>query len=167
MKISPPPTPKSPPRMPVRKPASAKLMVAHRQPAPKPLQHVRSCIRTKAWVEREGRFVIGEGGVALLSAIAAHGSLAQGARQIGWSYRHAWGYIRRAEAVLGEGLIVTRSGKGTARGASLTEAARLIIKQMRDAQLRASFKTSRRGLTRLNSASGIGQHQSSRRGSED
>jgi molybdate transport system regulatory protein len=134
MKISPPPTPKSPPIMPVRKPARAKLMVAHRQPALKPVQHVRSCIRTKAWVEREGRFVIGEGGIALLSAVAAHGSLAEGARQIGWSYRHAWGYLRRAEAVLGESLTVTRAGKGMARGAALTDAARLIIKQMRAAR---------------------------------
>ena len=34
MKISPPPTPKSPPMMPVRKPAIAKDMVAHGQSVP-------------------------------------------------------------------------------------------------------------------------------------
>jgi molybdate transport system regulatory protein len=134
MKISPPPTPKSPPTMPVRKPARAKLMVAHRQPAPKPVQHVPSCIRTKVWVEREGRFLIGEGGIALLSAVAAHGSIAEGARQIGWSYRHAWGYLRRAEAVLGESLTVTRAGKGVSRGTALTDSACRVIKQLRDAR---------------------------------
>jgi molybdate transport system regulatory protein len=109
-------------------------MVAHGQPAPKPVQHVPSCIRTKVWVEREGRFLIGEGGIALLSAVADHGSLAEGARQIGWSYRHAWGYIRRAEAVLGESLTMTRAGKGMARGTVLTDVARLVIKQMCDAR---------------------------------
>ncbi len=46
MKISPPPSPKSPPIMPVRKPAIAKLMVAHGQPAPQFVQHVPWCITT-------------------------------------------------------------------------------------------------------------------------
>ena len=134
MKISPPPTPKRPPMMPVRKPASANVMAAHRAAAVKRVQHVRSCIRTKVWIERDGRFVIGEGGIALLLAVAAYGSLAEGARRIGWSYRHAWGYLRRAEAEFGASLTATRAGRGIARGAVLTGAARLLIEQMRDAR---------------------------------
>src|SRR4029453_19318687 len=68
----------------------------------------------------------------MVSAVAARGSLAEGARQIGWSYRHAWGYLRRAEAVLGPALTTTRPRKGTSRGTMLTGAARLVVKQMRD-----------------------------------
>ena len=44
------------------------------------------------------------------------------------------GYLRSAEAVFGESLIATRAGRGTARGAVLTGAARLLIEQMRDAR---------------------------------
>ena len=97
----------------------------HRQP-------VRPCIgtltlRRKHWIELDGRFVIGEGGAELLRAIDRRGSLAEGARQIGWSYRHAWGYVRRAEAVLGVSLLLTKPGKGAARGTVITDAAKDIV----------------------------------------
>ena len=72
MKISPPPTPKSPPIMPVRKPAIAKDMVAHGQPDGERVQHVPSYITTKVWVERTplGREV-GAEGLPVLVAIGA------------------------------------------------------------------------------------------------
>src|SRR5687767_468065 len=95
-------------------------------------QHVRPCIppftiRSKTWIEVEGRFAIGEGGAGLLRAVEDSGSLAQGAQTVGWSYRHAWGYVRRAERVLGVTLLETRPGKGTKRGARVTDGARAII----------------------------------------
>ena len=95
-------------------------------------QPVRPCIRTltlrrKHWIELDGRFVIGEGGAELLQAVDRRGSLAEGARQIGWSYRHAWGYVRRAETVLGVSLLSTKAGKGSARGTVITDAARDIV----------------------------------------
>ena len=71
--------------------------------------------------------MIGEGGAELLQAVDRLGSLAEGARHIGWSYRHAWGYIRRAEAVLGVSLVATRAGKGAARGTVITDVARDIV----------------------------------------
>ena len=95
-------------------------------------QPVRPCIgtltlRRKHWIELDGRFVIGDGGAELLRAVDRQGSLAQAARHIGWSYRHAWGYVRRAEAVLGVSLVSTKPGKGAARGAVITHAAREIV----------------------------------------
>src|SRR5687767_11173712 len=95
-------------------------------------QPVRPCIgtltlRRKFWIELDGRFAIGEGGAELLRAIDRRGSLAEGARQVGWSYRHAWGYVRRAEAVLGVPLMSTKAGKGSARGTIITDAARDIV----------------------------------------
>jgi molybdate transport system regulatory protein len=96
-------------------------------------QHVRSFIpglsvRSKIWLEVNGRFAIGEGGLELLNAISVIGSLAGAAQQVGWSYRHAWGYLRRAENVLGVRLLTTRVGKGAARGATLTPHARRLIR---------------------------------------
>ena len=84
-------------------------------------------LRRKQWIELDGQFAIGEGGAELLRAVEVRGSLTEGAREIGWSYRHAWGYVRRAEAVLGVALVRTRPGKGSARGAVITDAAREIV----------------------------------------
>jgi molybdate transport system regulatory protein len=78
-------------------------------------------IRTKVWLEHDGRFVMGDGGLRLLEAIERLGSLAAAVRAMGWSYRHAWGYLRRAEAVLGLPLLRARAGRGAARGVALTE----------------------------------------------
>jgi molybdate transport system regulatory protein len=77
-------------------------------------------VRTKVWLERDGRFVIGEGGRELLDAIATLGSLRAGADRIGWSYRHAWGYLRNAERITGVRLTRPIPGKGRTRGTALT-----------------------------------------------
>ena len=94
-------------------------------------------LRTKYWFVVDGRFAIGEGGVELLRAIARRGSLARAAEEVGWSYRHAWGYLRRAEGVLGVPLTARRPGKGTARGLDLTKAARKLLRVARQAQVPA------------------------------
>src|SRR5262245_50038239 len=87
-------------------------------------------VKTKVWLERDGQFVLGDGGFMLLLGILEHGSLLGAARQIRWSYRHAWGYLRRAEAALGTRLTQARPGKGASRGTVLTEAGRLIIERL-------------------------------------
>ena len=86
-------------------------------------------LRMKHWLEVDGRFAISDGGVELLRAISTHGTLAKAACEVGWSYRHAWGYIRRAEEALGTRLTEPRSGKGTARGLELTASARRLLRQ--------------------------------------
>ena len=98
-------------------------------------QPVRPCIRTltlrrKAWIEVDGDFAIGEGGAELLREVDLRGSLAHAARHVGWSYRHAWGYVRRAESVLGVSLVLTKPGKGSERGTVITSTARDIIETL-------------------------------------
>ena len=87
-------------------------------------------IKTKVWMEREGRFVIGDGGLKLLLGVLEHGSLLRAAKQIGWSYRHAWGYLKEAESALGAPLATPRPGKGASRGMALTETGRLVLEQL-------------------------------------
>jgi molybdate transport repressor ModE-like protein len=87
-------------------------------------------VKTKVWLERDGLFVVGDGGLRLLLGILDHGSLLAAARQIRWSYRHAWGYLRRAEAALGTPLTEPRPGKGASRGTVLTETGRLVIERL-------------------------------------
>ena len=87
-------------------------------------------IKTKVWMEREGRFVIGDGGLKLLLGVLEHGSLLGAAKEIRWSYRHAWGYLKQAEAALGTPLTIPRPGKGASRGMALTEMGRLVLEQL-------------------------------------
>ena len=109
---------------------------SHGKPAPTGSDALNSttlpetAVKTKVWLERDGHFVVGDGGLRLLLGILEHGSLLAAARQIRWSYRHAWGYLRRAETALGTPLTEPRPGKGASRGTVLTEAGRLVIERL-------------------------------------
>jgi molybdate transport repressor ModE-like protein len=61
--------------------------------------------------------------LALLAAVQDGGAIAQAARSIGLSYRHAWGQIKRAEALFGHALL--DAGRG--RGSTLTPLAEKLI----------------------------------------
>lgn len=61
--------------------------------------------------------------LALLASIQESGAIAQGARSMGLSYRHAWGQIKRAEALVGHPLL--NAGRG--RGSTLTPLAEKLI----------------------------------------
>jgi molybdate transport system regulatory protein len=105
-------------------------------------------LRTKVWFERDGTFVIGDGGLRLLIEVASLGSLLAAARQIGWSYRHAWQYLRRAERALGAPLVARRPGKGARRGTVLTPQGRHIVELLRQARGRVDRVAGVSGPTR-------------------
>jgi molybdate transport system regulatory protein len=87
-------------------------------------------VKTKVWLELAGEFFVGDGGIHLLGGIARHGSLARTVREIGWSYRHAWGYLRRAERALQTSIVRNRAGHGSARGMELTETGELLLERL-------------------------------------
>ncbi|MFB3853892.1 MAG: winged helix-turn-helix domain-containing protein [Vicinamibacterales bacterium] len=88
-------------------------------------------------MEADGHFVIGEGALELFEGLEREGSLTLAARAIGWSYRHAWGYLRRAERLLGIRLTENIHGKGGQRGTTLTRDARELVNFLREARNRA------------------------------
>ena len=88
-------------------------------------------VKTKVWLELGGEFFVGDGGIHLLGGILQHGSLARTVREIGWSYRHAWGYLRRAERALQAPIVRNRPGRGAARGMELTETGHLLLERLR------------------------------------
>ncbi|EGF33230.1 putative molybdenum-binding protein [Oxalobacteraceae bacterium IMCC9480] len=51
--------------------------------------------------------------LALLRAIEQGGSIAQAAKSVQVSYRHAWGLLKDAEVVFGQALMHTQRGRGT------------------------------------------------------
>jgi len=133
----------SPPRAEVRTDATGGR--AYRQTARLDIERLR--VRTKVWLESRGRFVIGEGGLHLLLGIARRGSLAAAARRIGWSYRHAWGYLRQAETVLGLALTTPSPGKGAARGTRLTPDGQLLLDALLRVRRRMDSAVGESGLT--------------------
>jgi len=116
-------------------------------------QNVQLCpvlleLRTKVWLECNGVFVIGDGGMRLLEEIDSRGSLLAAARQLGWSYRHAWQYLRRAEGVFGRPLVIPRPGKGARRGTELTAEGKYLLGLLRAARRRVDRSVGASGPTR-------------------
>lgn len=92
---------------------------------------VAAQVKTKVWLELGGEFFAGDGGIHLLVGIARYGSLARTVREMGWSYRHAWGYLQRAERALQMPIVRNRAGRGIARGMELTETGHFLLERLR------------------------------------
>ena len=80
-------------------------------------------VRSKVWLELEGRPFLGEGRVAMLRAIDRCGSIINAARTTGISYRRIRGALRDMEAAIGRPLVQIHRGGEEGGGALLTEAA--------------------------------------------
>jgi molybdate transport system regulatory protein len=65
--------------------------------------------------------VFGDGRWRLLSAIREHGSLQQACRELGISYRKAWGDLRKSEEELGITFLEKHRGGSGGGNTSLTE----------------------------------------------
>lgn len=81
----------------------------------------------KLWLEKNGA-IFGDGLYNLLSSISVLGSISQAAREMGMSYRAAWGKIREAEKKWGIPLVVARVGGETGGWAKLTPEAEDLLK---------------------------------------
>src|SRR5438034_397826 len=88
--------------------------------APDTVELPAVAVKTKVWLEHNGRFVVGDGGLRLLLSILEHGSLLGAARQIRWSYRHACEDLRRAAPPGGRSRRAPRA-TAPATGAALAE----------------------------------------------
>jgi molybdate transport system regulatory protein len=86
-------------------------------------------IKSKLWIEVDGKPVFGRGRRFLFEAIDKYGSINQAAKEINISYRKAWGYIKAMEERLGFRLIERQTGGRNGGGAILTEGAREFLKK--------------------------------------
>jgi molybdate transport system regulatory protein len=89
----------------------------------------RLTVRNKVWLEFRGRFALGDGGIELLRAIEATGSLTGAAAGVGWSYRHTLRYLNHAERACGTELVARARGGRTRGGAQLTPAGRELVRR--------------------------------------
>ncbi len=86
-------------------------------------------VKSKVWLEKEGKAVFGAGRLSLLKAIESEGSISGAARKLNMSFRHAWSTINSAEENLGIKLIVRKKGGAGGGESSLTEEAGILIKK--------------------------------------
>lgn len=77
-------------------------------------------VRSRAWIERDGRSLLGKGRLELLEQIASLGSISAASRAIGVSYRLAWKWIDEMNEVAGRPLVETTTGGKGGGGAALT-----------------------------------------------
>ncbi len=74
-------------------------------------------LRLKMWLVRDGEFVLSDGRARLLRTIKETRSISKAAKEMGMSYRHAWGILHRVAQNAG-GDIVTSSRGGKKGGES-------------------------------------------------
>ena len=92
-------------------------------------------VRSKVWLEAQGRPVLGPGRLELLQYIDKQGSISRAARLLKMTYRKAWGQIKAMEEQLDLALVEKQAGGPGGGGARLTpEARELLSKYFRLAQ---------------------------------
>lgn len=94
--------------------------------------------RIKIWFESGGEYAFGYGLCEILNAVREQGSIKIASEKIGRSYRHVWGKIKEAEAILGRPLVQTRVGGKSDHRSELTEEADQLLKSF--LSLRESMK---------------------------
>jgi 8-oxo-dGTP diphosphatase len=69
-------------------------------------------LRLKMWLVRDGEFILSDGRAHLLRRIRETKSISEAAKEMGMSYRHAWGILHRiAENAGGDIVTSSRGGK--------------------------------------------------------
>lgn len=91
-------------------------------------------IRSKVWLEVDGKPIIGEGRWNILRAIEQSGSIVGASRVTGISYRRIWGAIQDMEQAVGHRLVLTQRGGSKGGGTELTLSARDLMKRFQKSQ---------------------------------
>lgn len=86
-------------------------------------------VKSKIWIEDDGKILIGEGRARLLTAVGETGSLSAAARKLGMSYKKAWRLMDMVNQTARKPVVITSVGGARGGGAELTEYGRTLIQQ--------------------------------------
>lgn len=84
--------------------------------------------KQKVWLNWDGVFLMGPNYLRFLAAVDKTGTIREGGRAVGWSYRTCLNRLRRMEQVLGAPVLATTRGGPTGGGARLTPEARRLVR---------------------------------------
>ena len=86
----------------------------------------------RLWLERHGKYVLGDREAALLSAIDQSSSIKDAAKAAGVSYRTAWACLQCMERVLNRPVVKSRAGGVGGGATTLTDDTRALVKVYTD-----------------------------------
>lgn len=86
-------------------------------------------VKYRFWFETDRGYIFGPGAYQLLKEVESTGSLRQAAKNLGMSYRHAWGMIKEIEENLGMSIIVSKRGGKEGGESSLTPEGKNLIRK--------------------------------------
>jgi len=95
-----------------------------------PLESIASAmirLNAKGWLEKDGKFLLGEGRARLLELIDETHSISETAKEMKMSYRHAWGVIREMEGAVGKKLVKSVRGGSEGGKTELTAAGKKLL----------------------------------------
>src|SRR5215475_9859912 len=90
-----------------------------------------------------GHLPVGRDRIAMLEAVAAHGSITAAAKALGYSYKAVWDGLHAINNLLPRPALLTQSGGRGGGGATLTEEGRRLI---------AAFRRLQAGLAEISSS---------------
>ncbi|MGQ9719472.1 MAG: substrate-binding domain-containing protein [Nitrososphaerales archaeon] len=82
-----------------------------------------------AWLEHNGKYLLGEKEAKILEGISTKGSFMGTAKSLGISYAHAWNTVDRISKIMGKPIIEARRGGESGGSARLTEAGSSILRE--------------------------------------
>lgn len=86
-------------------------------------------VKSKVWLEKNGKLIFGSGKAEILKAVNKHGSLNKAAQELNMSYRHVWSQIKSVETHLGKPLLIKTKGGLAGGGAILTDEAKELLEK--------------------------------------
>jgi 8-oxo-dGTP diphosphatase len=94
------------------------------------------------WLERDGRFIVSDGRAKLLRKVKDMGSLSKAAKEMGMSYRHAWGIVHRISQNAGGDVVHSVRGGREGGVTSLTPFGEEILREYENkaASLQSQFE---------------------------
>jgi molybdate transport system regulatory protein len=89
-------------------------------------------VRSKVWLEKDGKLFMGWGRATLLERIDELGSISAAARSMRLAYRNAWLWVEAMNRLAGKPLVVKSTGGARGGYARLTEAGRQIVREYKE-----------------------------------
>lgn len=103
-----------------------------------PVNLLKMDIQFRLRIRQGDLIVIGPGKISLLEAIGATGSISAAARELGMSYRRAWGLVDEMNRGLVRPVVEAAAGGSHGGGAMLTDTAHEIIELYRAVEAKAA-----------------------------
>jgi molybdate transport system regulatory protein len=89
-------------------------------------------VKSKVWLEKDGKLLMGWGRATLLERIDELGSISAAARSMKLAYRNAWLWVEAMNRLAPSPLVVKSTGGSRGGYARLTEEGRKIVKEYKE-----------------------------------